>query len=120
MIKRDDFFAFNADNFTSLFDLATRTRDVGSSKAYHRKTSKDYELWIDVPGVKKEAIQLGVENGILTVRAERYDTKQVHTRSVVLSNEYNEDEIEAKLEDGVLYIRVPLASKSKNKKIEIK
>ena len=35
-----------------------------------RETDKTYELDIDLPGFKKDEIQVELENGYLTIRAE--------------------------------------------------
>lgn len=119
--KRDNFFNLNSETFQSLFgDMVIP--NVGTALTHKRETDKELELWIDMPGVKKDAVKLSIERGTLTVSADRYDVKGSHSRTLTINTKYNEDEAEAKLENGVLYIRVPVRANSKkpSKTIEIK
>lgn len=81
-----------------------------------------YKLTADLPGFKKEDIQIEAENGILTISAERREeTKEEdkkgrylrrertygsYKRSFDLS-EVDDDNITAKYEDGVLTLELP-------------
>jgi HSP20 family protein len=89
----------------------------------------------ELPGVKKEDINLELENGILTISAKMENKKEekdknyyysersygVFTRSFDLG-EVNEEDIEAKYENGILYVSVkkPEIEQKNVKKIEIK
>ncbi len=82
-----------------------------------------YELDIDLPGFKKDEIQLALENGYLTVsttkglekneenkkgkliRQERYSGTM--TRSFYVGDAVTEEDIKAKFEDGVLKLSIP-------------
>ena len=82
-----------------------------------------YEVDIDLPGFKKDEINLSLENGYLTVNAakgldkdekdkkgklirqERYAGSM--TRSFYIGDAVTEDEIKAKFENGVLQLSVP-------------
>lgn len=95
---------------------------------------KGYYLEIDLPGVKKENIEISVNDGILTVAGERKlekkEEKENYTRiesffgrferSFKLPADADLDNIEAKYEDGVLKIFIPRKQKPEGKKIEIK
>ena len=95
---------------------------------------KGYHLEIDLPGVKKENIDISVNDGILTISGERKlekkEEKENYTRiesffgrferSFKLPNDADLDNIEAKFEDGVLKIFIPKKQKPAGKKIEIK
>ncbi len=95
---------------------------------------KGYYLEIDLPGVKKENIDISVNDGILTVSGERKlekkEEKENYTkiesffgrfeRSFKLPADADLDNIEAKYEDGVLKIFIPRKQKPEGKKIEIK
>jgi len=95
---------------------------------------KGYHLEIDLPGVKKENIEISVNDGILTISGERKlekkEEKENYTRiesffgrferSFKLPADANLDNIEAKYEDGVLKIFIPKKQKPEGKKIEIK
>jgi HSP20 family protein len=83
-----------------------------------RQTDEAYFLETEIPGIKKEDIELIRENGVLTisvkgeapessedyVRRERVFGEQ--KRSFVLEN-IDEETISAKLDNGVLYITLP-------------
>ena len=82
-----------------------------------------YEVDIDLPGFKKDEINLSLENGYLTVNAakgldkekkdhkgklirqERYAGSM--TRSFYVGDAVTENEIEAKFENGVLQLSIP-------------
>jgi HSP20 family protein len=95
---------------------------------------KGYYLEIDLPGVKKENIEISVNDGILTVSGERKlekkEEKENYTRiesffgrferAFKLPVDADTDNIEAKFEDGVLKIFIPKKQKAAGKKIEIK
>jgi len=95
---------------------------------------KGYHLEIDLPGVKKENIEISVNDGILTISGERKlekkEEKENYTRiesffgrferSFKLPSDADLDNIEAKYEDGVLKIFIPKKQKPEGKKIEIK
>ncbi len=80
-----------------------------------------YQLKIDVPGMKREEIDISVNKGTLTISGEReteeekegntyYRCERFHgnfKRSFHLGEGINEDEIEANLADGVLTINLP-------------
>ncbi len=95
---------------------------------------KGYTLEIDLPGVKKENIEISVNDGILTISGERKlekkEEKENYTRiesffgrferSFKLPADADSDNIEAKYEDGVLKVFIPRKVKPEGKKIEIK
>ncbi|MBP5304270.1 MAG: Hsp20/alpha crystallin family protein [Lachnospiraceae bacterium] len=82
-----------------------------------------YEMDIDLPGFKKEEIDLSLENGYLIVsaakgidkeskdnkgkliRQERYSGSM--QRSFYIGDNVTEDEIKAKFENGVLRLNIP-------------
>ena len=100
----------------------------GKNAAHIMKTDvhehdEGFELDIDLPGFKKEEIQIDLENGYLTVsatkglesdeknqkgkliRKERYSGSM--QRSFFVGKELKEEDIKAKFEDGVLKLSVP-------------
>jgi len=95
---------------------------------------KGYHLEIDLPGVKKENIDISVNDGILTISGERKlektEEKENYTkiesffgrfeRSFKLPADADLENIEAKYENGVLKIFIPRKQKPEGKKIEIK
>jgi len=134
------------DPFKELQDIERRlgavlnvnqpTREVKSfTPAVNEKIDeKGYHLEVDLPGVKKEDVEISVNDGILTISGERKlekkEEKENYTRiesffgrferSFKLPADADVDNIEAKYENGVLKIFIPKKEKSSGKKIEIK
>jgi HSP20 family protein len=87
----------------------------------------------DLPGVPQDKISVEVEDGTLTVSAERERTEEVSqeryhrlerrfgsfARTVGLPQGATEDSIKAAYKDGVLEIHVPKPAQVKPKRIEI-
>lgn len=93
-----------------------------------------YEIQVSLPGMKKEDINIEMEDGVLTVSGERkYEneekTKKYHliesrfgkfTRSFTLPRNINRDSINAKMVDGILNITIDKDEKAVSRQIEIK
>lgn len=99
------------------------------------EAEKAYTVKADVPGVKKEDIQISIDGnqvsisaevkqekeekqGNKLVRSERYYGKQF--RSFTLAHDIDEANAEAEYADGVLKLTLPKKSGSETKKISIK
>ena len=90
-----------------------------------------FQIEFDLPGVAKESIDLDVERNVLTVRAERLPRngdwemlaserpRGVFSRQLVLGDNLDLDRDEARYDDGVLRLTVPVAERAKPRKIEI-
>lgn len=87
------------------------------------KNEKGYDLEIMIPGFSRDEISLTIDNHTLAVSAQKKETsdkkyiaKQIpssyNTRSFELPKNVDEDHILAKLENGILKIRI--AEKSQN------
>ena len=88
-------------------------------------------VYIDVPGVGADDIDVSVEKNELTVAVERRWTgegKQVlsserpqgsFSRRIMLSDALDLDRLSASTSDGVLIIRVPVAERSKPRRIDV-
>lgn len=88
-------------------------------------------VYIDVPGVGADDIDVSVEKNELTVAVERRWTgegKQVlsserpqgsFSRRIMLSDALDLDRLAASTSDGVLIIRVPVAERSKPRRIDV-
>lgn len=84
-----------------------------------------YHASFEVPGVKKEDVKVELNNGLLTVTAEKRekngDSESSYTlsRSVSVPDGVNAESIAAKLEDGVLNITLPKAEHRKPRTIAL-
>ena len=91
-----------------------------------------YELRVELPGVPKSNVKLDLEENILTVRGERSTTvpegmKALHRGLSPLSYllrlrlnaPVSEEQMTAKLEDGVLTLRLPLKEVAKPRQIPV-
>lgn len=89
-------------------------------------------FYFDVPGVKKEDIEISLERGVLTVKgARKFDAGSAKeqlllgrsygsfTRSFSLPDHLDDEKLAANLTDGVLSIEIPRLQKAKPRRIEI-
>ena len=86
-----------------------------------KETDSGYELEMDLPGFKKDEITVGLENGLLTIRAakgldqdeksDKYIRKEryagVCERSFYVGDALTEEDIKGQFQDGVLTLRIP-------------
>lgn len=93
-----------------------------------------YVIVADVPGAKKEDIDVTLENGILTITAETKSEKEEkegervlrkerrygkYVRSLRLGTQIDEKGVKASYKDGVLELTLPKAEEVKPKKITV-
>lgn len=98
------------------------------------KAEDTYTVKADIPGVKKDDIQVSIDGNEVTisgeikkeseekkgeevVRSERYYGKV--SRSFTLPHDVDEAKVVAKYADGVLKLTLPMKSKSASKKITV-
>jgi HSP20 family protein len=86
---------------------------------------------LDLPGVSPESIDLDVERNVVTVRAERAARgddvemlaserpRGVFSRQLVVGDTLDTDRITASYDAGVLKLQIPVAERSKPRKISI-
>jgi len=86
-----------------------------------KETDNDFELSINVPGIKKENIDVTLENGYLTITAEQKEEQNDESttyvrrerfyrsacRSFFVGEDVQQKDIKAKMENGVLTLTVP-------------
>ena len=99
------------------------------------EADKAYTVKADVPGVKKEDIQVSIDGNTVSisaevkrekeekegkklVRSERYYGKQF--RSFILAHDIDEAKSEAEYSDGVLKLTLPKKAGTESKKLAIK
>ncbi len=93
-----------------------------------RETDDSYELMMDLPGFKKEEVRVALENGYLTVSAEkgldedekekksgRYIRRERYTgactRSFYVGENLTQEDIKAEFKHGILTLIVPKKEK---------
>ncbi|HMN60211.1 MAG TPA: Hsp20/alpha crystallin family protein [Anaerolinea sp.] len=97
------------------------------------ETKEDLVLVMDVPGADEKSVEIVLEKNVLTVNAfpafERPDQLSLayaeygegdYQRSFTVSSEIDREHIEAKVTNGVLYLRLPKAPAAKPHKIAVK
>ncbi len=90
-------------------------------------------LYLDLPGVNKESLDISVDSDVLTIKGGvnlhtpddlNPTYMDVHagifSRKFTLSAELDSSKIEANLKDGVLKLEIPRSEKHKPRKIEVK
>jgi HSP20 family protein len=116
-----------------LFD-STPSPEVAWSPALDVHADKDrYFVSLEVPGMKKEDIQISLHEGVLTVSGERKDEREhkegdtfrseryfgKFERSVKLLTAIDESKVTATYKDGILTIELPKAEEAKPKQISV-
>lgn len=99
------------------------------------ETPEELLLTAELPGLRREDVELEIENNVLTIRGRKEETREekgerrYHVwerragsfqRSFSLPRTVDGDKIAATFENGVLHVRMPKAPEAKGKKIEIK
>ena len=97
---------------------------------------KDYEVRAELPGVKKEDLDIDIDKNYLTINANKIEENKVDeksykksefrygafSRTVYFPEDINVDKTEAKLEHGVLKIEAPkkYSESDSKKKLTVK
>jgi HSP20 family protein len=135
MLAHWDPFAEIARLQDSLFSrtLPTETRMEFRPAVDIYEDEKTIQVKADLPGIKPEEIKIQVENGVLTLSGERKLEKEENkdgyhrvervygsfTRSFVLPDAVESENIEAKYNEGVLTVALPKRAEVNQRK-EIK
>lgn len=126
------------DEIDRIFDFAMPTRDSGlfggwtpTLDVYDENDS--FLVKVELPGMKKEDIDISLREGVLTVSGERkqeHEAKEGESfrseryfgrfqRSVTLPAMVDASKVTATYKDGVLTIDLPKAEEAKPKRIEV-
>lgn len=126
----DDFFNFNEFPFFDDRDERKLEKKLYGHRARNlmktdvRETEKDYELIIDLPGFKKDEVKVSLENGYLTIGAEkgldeeekekktgRYIRRERYAgscqRSFYVDEDITQDDIKGEFKHGILKLSIP-------------
>ncbi len=114
----DDFFDFPFGRYTGYADGGT-----GLMKTDIKEADGNYEITMNLPGVKKEDVKAELHDGYLTIQAStnsgtdekdengRYIRRERYSgscsRSFYVGDAVTEEDIKAKFENGTLTLTVP-------------
>ena len=134
-----DVFPSNFNQLVNSF-FNENVSEVHAGNAFFRpstdikETDTSFEVEIALAGIKKDDIKIELNNGVLMVSGERSSKKEENTgkyhlneiqygkfsRRFTLPENTNADKIEAKVEDGVLFLSIPKSEEVKPKLISVK
>ncbi|OYW75173.1 MAG: hypothetical protein B7Z37_14420 [Verrucomicrobia bacterium 12-59-8] len=122
----DEWFRHPLAGLPALSSFINNLGVVGDKLAVDVHEDKDnYFASFEVPGVKKEDVKIELNNGLLTVAAEKREKDGEKessfslTRSVSVPDGVNAEAIAAKLEDGILTVTLPKQERSKPRSITL-
>ena len=77
-------------------------------KVRKKENEDSYELSFILPGFKKDDININIEDGVLIVSStvEKDDFKQSFENRYQISDDVNVEDINAKMEDGILTLKI--------------
>ena len=121
------------DVFEDFFKPMFYDEQLDSMRTDIKETDDDYKLSIEMPGFKKDEIKVSLDNGYLTVSAEKAEKEEEGKeksakylrrecrvscqRSYYVGDDVQVDSVKAKYDNGMLELTVPKAAP---KKIETK
>lgn len=133
--RRGDYFDQMMNNFFDDDFFSPQNYFGNSFRVDLKENDNEYVVEADLPGIKKDAIDLSYENNYLTVTAKREDSVEDKSgnyvrrersygefkRSFYIDN-VDESKVDASFNDGVLKINLPKLDKMKNtrRKIDIR
>ena len=119
----DDFMSFDSPSVRNIDRKLYGKNAAHVMKTDIREHDDGFEVQIDLPGFKKEQIQVELESGYLTVKAEKgLDMNEDDKKGTVIRRErysgsmqrsffvgdtVTENDIQAAFENGVLTLKIP-------------
>lgn len=132
------------DDFDNLFDEFWRPARVGRFSGAAEgafapaldltETDNEYRVRADLPGVKKDDLDISIQDGVLTINAEtKYEDEKKENgrvirqerrygkfvRSMRLGDTVDVDKVKAEYKDGVLDLVLPKAEQVRPKRIDV-
>lgn len=132
----DDMFDMNRMLSRYFGDFGEATDLVGSYPVDISEDDDHIKVDAELPGFKKDEVSITLENGVLTIEAQRKEegeskerkgAQHLHERryarvlrSFTLPAAVDEGKVDARLQDGVLHITLNKREEVKPRRIEIK
>jgi HSP20 family protein len=98
------------------------------------ETEREIRVVTEMPGLKRENIEVDVENNVLTIRGEKREERTegedgrfhlserrygTFARSFVLPSSVDAESIQASFEDGVLRVSIPKNDRARRRRIDV-
>lgn len=109
-------------NFIDSMNAANAQNECSyTPKADYYEVENGFKLEVELPGVKKEDLDMQIEKNILTVKATRVrkDEKFTYERSFRLADDIDTDNIGAAFENGVLSFSLSKKQQAAARKISV-
>ena len=112
--------------------LMSGTRTPASLPMDVWRAGQEFHVALDLPGVNPDSVELTVERGVVTIRAERQQQfgqgDQVllaerpqgqFTRQLMLGEGVDQENLQADYRDGVLHLTIPVAQQAQPRRISV-
>jgi HSP20 family protein len=96
---------------------AKKAKPTLSPTTYMDHDAKSYYIQVELPGVKKEDVELSVSDQSFCVRGSREDVELL--ACYVLAHPADPEKAKAKFENGLLNIQIPIKKILKGKKVAV-
>ena len=119
------------DRLVSMAASGTRA-PLGMPLDVYRGEDGSYHVEADLPGVEPDSVEVTVEHGALTIRADRRphygESEQIiaaerpqgsFTRQLALGEGVDSENLTAEYADGVLHVTIPASPKVQPRRVEI-
>lgn len=97
------------------------------------ETKDNYVFKIEVPGLKKDDVEIDLKENVLTIRGEKKEDNEIKkenyhrvesfygsfNRSFTIPKDIDSKKVEASMKDGILELKIGKAEEVKSKKIPI-
>ena len=128
----------NFDLFDDVFDDGFMKKEKNLMKTDIKESDTKYTIEMDLPGFKKENINLSLKNGYLEISAKderesnEEEEKYLHrerfygecSRNFYVGDKVKEEDIDAEFKNGILKVEIPkkeaIENKEEPKQIEIR
>lgn len=110
------FNAFGLSSLMSFFNEADSFVSISSVNNITKPTDdKPYKLEYEIPGYSKEDINITINNDVLLITAE--NVKRKFIKKIILNDKCDYNAVTAKLENGILYIEIPIKTNEESDNI---